>query len=199
MSDNQSNIIVAPTEQDTVATRRNFLKKGGAMGLAAVALGLVDVQPGWASMVSTSEAGDARILNVALGLEYEAIAAYTVGAKSGLLKRPVLKVALQIQGQHKAHAEALEGAIRSMGARAVSAKPIGAYDFPVSKLHNQADVLRFAAGLEHAAAMAYLGAVPEFHNRALSNTAASIMGDETMHWAVLRGALGENPMPVSFI
>jgi len=50
---------------------------------------------------------------------------------------------------------------------------------------NQADVLRFAAGLEHGAALAYVGAVPVFHNRELAKAAASILGDETMHWSIL--------------
>lgn len=185
--------------QDDVNRRRDFLKKSGALGLATIALGFMDVKAGWAQTKSASEAGDAHILNVALALEHEAIAAYGVGAKSGLLKGGVLKLALQFRGQHEAHAEALEGAIRGMGTRAVKAKPVKEYAFPVNKLHNQADVLRFAAGLEKAAAMAYLGTVPGFHNRGLAKTAASIMGDETMHWAVLRNALGENPVPISFI
>jgi hypothetical protein len=60
-------------------------------------------------------------------------------------------------------------------------------------------VLRFAAGLEHGAANAYLGAVPVFHNRALAKAAASILGDETMHWAILLNALGEDPVPAAFI
>lgn len=199
MSNETSATPVIASIEETINPRRDFLKKGGAFGLATIALGLVNVQPGWARTVSSSEAGDARILNVALGLEFEAIAAYGVGAKSGLLKGQALKLALQFRGQHRAHAEALQGAIRGMGARAVGPKPVKDYHFPVNTLHNQADVLRFAAGLEKAAAMAYLGTVPEFHNRGLAKTAASIMGDETMHWAVLRDALGENPVPISFI
>jgi len=44
---------------------------------------------------------DIDTLNVALGLEHEAIAAYQVGAESGLLKKDVLKVAVGFQGDHK--------------------------------------------------------------------------------------------------
>lgn len=36
------------------------------------------------------------------------------------------------------------------------------YDFPVDQLKSQADVLRFAAGLEQGAVSAYLEAVPAF-------------------------------------
>lgn len=179
--------------------RRSFLKQSGLVGLTTLAMGLIEVKPGWASMSSQSEAGDIHILNYALGLEHEAIAAYAVGAQSGLLKKPVLKVALEFQGQHKAHAEVLAGTVHKLGGEPVKARAVAAYHFPTGKLKSQADVLRFAANLENAAASAYLGAVPQFHNRALAKAAASIMGDETMHWAVLLNALGENPVPVAFI
>ena len=33
----------------------------------------------------------------------------------------------------------------------------------------------------------------------LAKAAASILGDEAMHWAVLRQALGEDPVPVAFV
>ena len=69
------------------------------------------------------------------------------------------------------------------------------YTFPVETLKNQADVLRFAAKLEKGAVSAYLGAVPLFGNRDLAKAAASILGDEAMHWAILRNALGEKPVP----
>src|SRR3546814_1397291 len=52
-------------------------------------------------------AADADILNSALGAEQEAIAAYQVGAESGLLTKPVLDLAVQFQGHHKEHADVL--------------------------------------------------------------------------------------------
>jgi rubrerythrin len=60
-------------------------------------------------------------------------------------------------------------------------------------------VLRFAAMLEKGAVSAYLGAVPVFDNRDLAKAAASILGDEAMHWAILRNALGEAPVPAAFM
>jgi len=65
-------------------------------------------------------------------------------------------------------------------------------------LESQADVLRFAAGLEKGAVSAYLGAVPLFGNRDLAK-AASILGHVAMHWAVLRNAVGEAPVPAAFV
>ena len=178
--------------------RRDWFKRSGLFvaGLgAASALAL----PARSFAASTSAQGDVDMLNVALGLEYQAIAAYQVGAESGLLQKPVLAVAVQFQGQHKAHAGILQATIRKLGGTPVEAKQPAAYDFPTDRLKNQADVLRFAAGLEKGAASAYLGTVPQFHERALAKTAASILGDESMHWAVLLQALGENPVPAAFI
>lgn len=149
--------------------------------------------------MSADPTSDVEIFNTALGLEYQAIAAYQVGAESGLLQKPVLDVAVQFQGDHKQHAQLLSSTISKLGGTPVQPKAPAAYNFPVNNLKNQADVLRFAAGLEKGAASAYLGAVPAFANKDLAKAAASIMGDETMHWAVLRHALGENPVPVAFI
>jgi hypothetical protein len=41
--------------------------------------------------------------------------------------------------------------------------------------------------------------VPLFGSRDLSKAAASILGDEAMHWAILRNTLGENPVPAAFV
>ena len=41
--------------------------------------------------------------------------------------------------------------------------------------------------------------MPSFYTRDLAKAAASILGDETMHWAVLLSVLGEDPVPVAFI
>ena len=91
----------------------------------------------------------------------------------------------------------LASTIGKLGGKAVSAK--AQYTFPTEQLKTQADVLRFAATLEKGAVSAYLGAVPLFGNRDLAKAAASILGDEAMHWAVLRQALGETPVPSAFV
>ena len=71
--------------------------------------------------------------------------------------------------------------------------------FPTDRLRSQTDVLQFAASLEKGAVSAYLGAVPLFADRQLAQVAASILGDEAMHWAVLRQALGQDPVPAAFM
>lgn len=180
------------------AGRRRLLAGAGA-GLSAAAVALLGGRPALAvrQAGAADPAQDARILNTALGAELEAVAAYQVGAESGLLGKPVLDLAVQFQGHHKEHADALAATLRQLGAEPVEPKPD--YGFPLDALTSEADVVRFAAGLEKGAVSAYLGAVPLFADRELAGVAASILGDEAMHWAVLRQALGENPVPAAFV
>ena len=176
--------------------RRMFLGKSGLL-LSGAALALLSGREALAKQAGDAKAGDIRILNTALAAELEAVAAYQVGAESGLLEKPVLALASQFQGHHKEHADVLAKTVRKLGGRPAEAR--SKYEFPVSGLKTQADVLRFAAGLEKGAVSAYLGAVPLFGERELAKAAASILGDEAMHWAVLRQALGENPVPSAFV
>jgi bacterioferritin (cytochrome b1) len=181
-------------------SRRNFFAKGGLFSLGAIAaVTLGQASTAWAQTTSKSTSDDVAILNVALGLEYQAIAAYQVGAESGLLTKPVMDVAVKFQGHHKAHAQILASTIEQLGGKPVMAKKPAEYNFPVSQLKSQADVLKFAAGLEKGAASAYLSVLPSFHNKDLVKAAGSILGDETMHWAILLNALGEDPVPAAFI
>lgn len=183
-------------------SRRNFLKSAGTATFSAAAVALLGGVTGKAAMAGTKPVTsdivqqDIRILNTAIGAEHEAVAAYQLGAESGLLVPDVLKVAVQFQGHHKEHIDALSAAVTKLGGDAASAK--AKYNFPVKKLKKQKDVLEFAAGLERGAVSAYAGAIPVFDNRDLSAAAASILADEAMHWAVLRNVLGLNPVPEAF-
>jgi rubrerythrin len=178
------------------AARRMFLGQSG-LALSGAAVALLAGRDGLAAAAADGTANDVQILNTALGAELEAIAAYQLGAESKLLQKPALDLALTFQGHHKEHADVLAKTIARLGGKAVAAK--AAYQFPVDQLKSQADVLRFAAKLEQGAVSAYLGAVPLFGNRDLAKAAASILGDEAMHWAVLRQALGEAPVPSAFM
>ncbi|MEG0939417.1 ferritin-like domain-containing protein [Comamonas sp.] len=176
--------------------RRLFLGRSGLI-LSGAAVALLAGHEALAAKTGDAKAQDTQILNTALGAELEAIAAYQLGAESKLLQQPVLDLALTFQGHHKAHADVLAKTIEKLGGK--PAVPKNAYNFPVNQLKSQEDVLRFAARLEQGAVSAYLGAVPLFGNRELSKAAASILGDEAMHWAVLRHALGEAPVPAAFV
>ncbi|QQX83653.1 ferritin-like domain-containing protein [Cupriavidus necator] len=194
-TDSRDRIVTAPD-----ARRRGLLKAPGLFALGSLAvISLGESMPAWAQTQSGSTRDDINILNTALGLEYQAIAAYQVGAESGLLQKPVLATAVKFQDHHKAHAQVLAGTVSKLGGTPVVAKKASEYTFPTDKLKTQADVLRFAAGLEKGATAAYLGVLPNFYNRELTRAAGSILGDEAMHWAVLLHALGEDPVPGAFV
>ncbi len=187
--------LVPTQDAPEMETRRSFLGKSGLV-LSGAAVALLAGREALAKG-NPSASSDVNVLNSALGAELEAIAAYQVGAESGLLQKPVLALAVTFQGHHKEHADVLAKTILKLGGQPVSAK--AKYSFPVETLKTQADVLRFAAMLEKGAVSAYLGAVPVFDNRDLAKAAASILGDEAMHWAILRNALGEAPVPSAFM
>ena len=181
-------------------SRRRAMSASGAAVLSASAVALLggrDALAAGAKVSAQELEADVRILNTALGAELEAVAAYQVGAESGLLSKAVLPIAVAFQGHHKEHAAAIASTVQKLGGNPLVAKE--KYHFPVEKLKVEADVLRFAAGLERGAISAYLGAVPLFADRALAQVAASILGDEAMHWAVLRQVLGESPVPSAFM
>lgn len=186
--------------EPAVTNRRSFFSGLGTVTLSATAIALLAGRDGL-SLIGAANAetvnNDVAILNAALGAEQEAVAAYQLGATSGLLQKPILDLAVQFQGHHREHAAALAATVKKLGGTPVEVPK--SYSFPTQKLKSQADILAFAAELEKGAVSAYLGAVPILTDRDLAKVAASILGDEAMHWAVLRQALGHNPVPTAFL
>jgi rubrerythrin len=135
---------------------------------------------------------DVDMLNVALGLEHEAIFAYTLAGKSGLLSQKAAEVGLEFQQSHEGHRDLLTKIIRDHGGRPVL--PAEKYGWGVP-LKDEKDVLVLAFQLEVGAARAYLSVVPKFNDRALSEGAARIMSDEVLHATILRSVLGREVVP----
>jgi rubrerythrin len=175
-----------------VPDRRSFLRGAGLTTLSATAVALLAGREALAQGMKGSPANDVAILNVALGLEHEAIAAYQIGAESKLLKQPVLGVAVQFQGHHKEHRDALVATIQKMGGKPVETKKIADYakELNAGSIKSATDILKLAAKLELGAANAYLGVIPSFSNGDLAKVAGRLAADETMHWTVLSNALG---------
>lgn len=177
------------------SARRLFLSRSSQLTLSAAAVGLLAGTGGAArAQSSMSASADVNILNVALGLEHEAINAYQLGAGSGLLQKPVLDVAVFFQSHHKAHRDALIATIEKLGGKPVTEKKIDEYAkaLNAATLKSQTDVLMLATRLELGAANAYLGVIPSFKDNKLSQVAARLAADETMHYTALLGALGQN-------
>jgi rubrerythrin len=180
-----------------VSTRRAFLARTSGLTLSAAAVALLGGRDALAQG-NAPAAGDVAILNVALALEHEAIAAYQLGAQSGLLQKGVVDVAVRFQSDHKAHRDALAATIRKLGGTPIDEKKLADYAtaLKAERLKTQADVLDLAAGLELGATNAYLGVIPSFRDAQLGKIAARLAADETMHWTTLNGALGR-PLPTA--
>lgn len=188
------NMIVNGEASSRVSSRRRFLATTATLSAGTVAL--LAGNSALAQGMAGNPAADVGILNVALGLEHEAINAYQLGAGSGLLQKPVLDIAVSFQSHHKAHRDALIATIQKLGGKPVEEKKLDDYAKALNAgaLKNQADVLDLAARLELGATNAYLGVIPSFKDTALAKVAARLAADETMHWSILANALGR-PLP----
>ena len=173
--------------------RRRFLRGAGIATLSATAIAVLGGREALAQGMKGDAGKDVAILNVALGLEHEAIAAYQIGAESKLLKQPVLGIAVQFQSHHKEHRDALIATIQKMGGKPVAAKSMQEYAdaLNVKMIKSAGDILVLAARLEKGAANAYLGVIPSFSNGDLAKVAGRLAADETMHWTVLAQATKE--------
>ena len=94
-----------------LSSRRAWLRTTGS--LSAVAIAMLGANEALAQGMAADPSKDVGILNVALGLEHEAINAYQLGAGSGLLQKPVLDIAVSFQGHHKGHRDALIATIQN--------------------------------------------------------------------------------------
>lgn len=181
-------------------TRRGFLRGTGAAMLSSGAVLLLAGQDANAAASKGDIANDVGILNVALGLEHQGINAYTLGAKSGLLQKPVLDIALRFQDDHKIHRDLLISAIVKLGGKAVEEKSLDVYAKALNagELKSQEDILKLALSLELGATNAYLSVIPAFKDSAFAKIAGRLAADEVAHWAILNNALGL-PLPKAML
>ena len=97
---------------------------------------------------------------------------------------------------HTAHRDALIAAITAGGQ--TPGTDLATLDTPT--LGNEAEFLNYAYTVERSLASGHLAAVAGFHNRDYAKTAASILGVETTHVALLAEALRKgSAYPTSFV
>ena len=186
--------------QDMNTTRRSLFAGAGATVLSAAAIGLLAGEPAMAAMKGKkmgASAGDVAILNVALGLEHEAINAYQIGAESGLLDPGTLGVAVAFQSDHKFHRDALIATIGKLGGKAVTEKTRDEYvtGLNAAAIKSAGDIVKLAQRLELGAVNAYLGVIPSLKDPALAQVSAKLAADEVLHYTALTQALKEQ-LPV---
>jgi hypothetical protein len=155
-------------------------------GTALAAFGPALLTPFVAAAAEADES-DVRTLNALAAFERAAIKAYQAGAGTGLLSPGVLTVAKGFLADHTAHRDALMAAVKAAGQ--TPGTDTTKVDYP--ELKTQADVLKFAEGLERGAATAYLGVISTFKDRTLARLTASILAIETTHVTTLAAALQE--------
>jgi rubrerythrin len=181
-------LISIPSRRGVILGTGKSLSLAGVAVLLGTSVAALGTRPAYANQ-------DVEILNAAIGLEHEGIAAYQIAAESGLLEPAVLQVGVTFQGHHKLHRDELIKAVKALGGAPAEAKTLEQYaaDLKASTLKDQADVLKLALGLERGAANAYLSLIPslglDFHQ-----VAGRMAGDEAFHVAILANALGE-PIP----
>jgi hypothetical protein len=166
---------------------RAAAKTGLVLGLAAAGQPLIAIPtPG------DERADDIGLMNTALTLEHEAIWAYGLAGRSGLLSAKAKEVGLLFQGSHEIHRDIISTAIKGKGGQPVEPKKEYVFNVPLA---TEKDVLELAFKLEVGAARAYLSVVDRFQDRALSAAAGRILSDEVLHATVLRSVLGRDVVP----
>jgi rubrerythrin len=180
-------------DRSIAGNRRAFLQQAGALTLGAGAAGLLAVRPALAA--APKFRSDIGVIQTALALEHEGIAAYKIAGKSGLLSKGTLEVATIFAGHHEAHRDSLAKLVREAGAKPVEPKSDADYikDLNLKSLKSEKDVVILATSLEHGAASAYIGQINAIRDPKLANLFASISADEATHWATLSSAAG---MPI---
>ena len=186
---------------DTVPPRRQFLSNLGIAAAGMTALAFIEAPATAAAVKRHADAHggtDLGILQGALALEHEGIAAYRLAGGSGLLSPGTLKVALIFKGHHEGHRDSLAKLISGMGGKPVEPKSDDDYvkALNLGALKSEGDVVKLATTLEQGATNAYVGQVAALQDRQTAHLFAQLSTDEAVHWAVLNGALG-NGVPAN--
>ncbi|HEY4318835.1 MAG TPA: ferritin-like domain-containing protein [Herbaspirillum sp.] len=171
------------------APRRIFLRNAGfaASGFGAIALA------GISAGAKADPAQDVGIMQGALALEHEGIAAYQIAGASGLLTPATLKTALIFLGHHQQHRDSLMALISKAGGNPVKPKTDAEYtkSLNLGALKSEGDVVALATRLEQGATNAYAGQIAALQDRKLAHLFGQLATDEAVHWTTLNNALGQ--------
>jgi rubrerythrin len=140
-----------------------------------------------------SDVADVNVLNSALDLEHQAVAAYGLALK--VLEGENREYARAALAQEREHVKALTRAIKDLKGTPNAERRD--YGFP--SLRTEGEVLRFAQQLENTAIAAYIDALPKLNDPELRAAGASIVANEAQHLALINGALGERSAPEPFV
>jgi phosphotransferase system HPr-like phosphotransfer protein len=175
---------------------RNGAKLGAAAGLAALVLGANKGGSSVFAQASSPFKSDVEVLNYALTLEHFEAELYKALIGLGKLQGKDLQYVQLFGQQEQAHVDALIPVIQKLGGTPVSK---GTYNFGAAgPLNTREQVLTILATVEGVGVSAYQGAAGFIQNVDLLAAAASIMQVEARHTAVIRGLVGQVPVPDAF-
>jgi hypothetical protein len=159
----------------------------------AAAAGVVAALPSAAHADDAQDRSKAALIAV-LRLEQTALVAYEAIANGGVLTT-LLRGFLEQETQH---ADQLEKAIQSMGAKPPI--PPRRTDIPGldAGLHSRGGAARFAVDLELRTVAAYQGAIRDLRDPNVMRTASGAMGTDAQQLVVLRELAGLAPVPRAF-
>ena len=172
-----------------VDSRREFLVRAG---VGSLGIGAASLLGGAAIAADSAQSRDLGVIQTALALEHEGIAAYQIAGKSGLLSQQTLKLALVFLGHHEAHRDSLAKLVSQAGDKPVEPKEDAQYisELKLDGLKSEGDVVALATKLERGAASAYIGQITALTDPALAKLFAEISADEAIHWTTLNNATG---------
>ena len=173
-----------------VTTRRGVLLAGAVLLAGCTASTKRTVT---ASVPATLTRADAQVLAPALAAENKGLVAYA--AAIPLLKKgPAADLASHALGQELDHAQALSAMIQQAGGHASNIRP--SYDF--GRPRDSADALRLLHDVERWQVSAYLDAIPRLSPGPARATVAAIFANDAQHLALIRQALGLEPLTQPF-
>jgi hypothetical protein len=175
-------------------TRRTTLLRGLPRSGVLAAAGLGTAMA--ALLASPAFAGktmDVQMLQTAASIEHLAVATYdtalTLDFIGGGSANPVVKAFVEkTKEQHQQHAEAFNAAVTRLGGKAQEAPDpvlLGVVDNAKPSLTGPAQVVDLAIELEDGAAQTYVANTGAYSNKNARSVAASIMGVEAQHVAIL--------------
>jgi rubrerythrin len=174
------------------------LSAAGLVALAGVATPAAAKPAHRRTAAHDTHAQDAELLNAAMALEHEGIAAYDIGLGSGLIPSTSVPLVTTIQDHHKSHRDELAKAITRLGGRPVEAESKDHYvkALNAASITQLRDIQMLAFRLERGAASAYLGLIKPLGDSDLHLLVAGLAADEAAHATIFMLDLKESlPRP----
>jgi rubrerythrin len=145
------------------------------------------------SVPASAQSVDIELLNRALDLEHETIAAYTAGIP--LLYGRARKAAQQFLDQELSHAGELYGLIKQAKGKPNKPRP----DYALGHPRSSSEVLTLVHELERRQLALYLSIITRLSPGSVRAAIGAVLGNDAQHVTILRSALHLPALPGPFV